>query len=347
MVRREQLTGTVTANEGMKRSSERDTEVAPAGAALDLPPVAHAAPENSVSLVVLIPAHNEADRIVETLAALRGVEDACKQQNIALSLYVVNDGSKDATGELAQRAGANRVVHHKLNRGLGAAVRSGLIAARTDSADIVVKFDADLQHDPNDILRLVRPILDDEADLVYGNRFPGIQYKMPFVRRIGNAMFTRLMAWLTGWPLKDSQPGIFAVNQAFLANFYLPGDYNYTQQVLLDGYHRGMRFAHVPVTFRPRTSGKSFVSYRYPLKVLPQLLMVLIGVKPMRVFGPIGLTFLLLAGAILVLEMGMWLSGDSPKPVVHVNALLGCLTLGLHALFFGALADLIVRLNRK
>jgi hypothetical protein len=108
-----------------------------------------------------------------------------------------------------------------------------------------------------------------------------------------------------------------------------------------------MRFAHVSVTFRARTSGKSFVSLKYPIKVLPQILMVLLGVKPMRVFGPIGFVFLLLATAIFVIEFGAWLTGGAPKPIVHVNALLGCLTLGLHALFFGALADLIVRLNRK
>lgn len=264
-----------------------------------------------------------------------------------MSLYVINDGSRDDTGRIALEAGADRVLHHKLNRGLGAAVRSGLVAARVDGADIAVKFDADLQHDPNDIFALIAPVVGDEADIVYGNRLPGMEYKMPIVRRVGNKVFTGLMAWLTGWPLLDSQPGIFAVNQAFLTNFYLPGDYNYTQQLLLDGYHRGMRFAHVPVTFRARTSGKSFVSLKYPLKVLPQILMVLIGVKPMRVFGPIGLVFLLTAVGIFTVEFGMWLRGDATKPVVHVNALLGCLTFGLHALFFGALADLIVRLNRK
>ena len=118
---------------------------------------------------------------------------------------------------------------------------------------------------------------------------------MPLVHRAGNFIFTRLMAWLTGWKVKDSQPGILAVNRAYLANFYMPGDYNYTQQILLDGYHKGLRFAHVSVAFRKRVTGRSFVSFKYPFKVLPQIVMVLIGVKPLRVFGPIGLFFVLLA----------------------------------------------------
>ena len=63
------------------------------------------------------------------------------------------------------------------------------------------------------------------------------------------------MRWLTDWPLKDSQPGIFAVNKTFLKNFYLPGDYNYTQQILLDAYHRNLRFSHVFVSFNKRKEG--------------------------------------------------------------------------------------------
>ena len=348
MVRRQQPSSSAPASEKLEQSRSLTGVASEVLATRDSEALVPRAPAGrKLSLVVLVPAYNEAERIEETLLALRSIEGSCQARGFELSLYVINDGSRDNTGEIALRAGADRVLHHKVNRGLGAAVRSGLVAARVDGADVAVKFDADLQHEPNDIFELIAPVLGDEADIVYGNRFPGIEYKMPFVRRVGNVVFTGLMAWLTGWPLRDSQPGIFAVNQAFLTNFYLPGDYNYTQQILLDGYHRGMRFAHVPVTFRPRISGKSFISFKYPLKVLPQILMVLIGVKPMRVFGPIGLLFLLVAVGTLCTEFGMWLSGDSPKPVVHVNAVLGCLTLGLHALFFGALADLIVRLNRK
>jgi glycosyltransferase involved in cell wall biosynthesis len=306
-----------------------------------------AAPARPIEVVVLVPAYNEAAKITETITALAALKQAAPARGIRLRIYVVNDGSKDDTARLARAAGADRVVQHKLNQGLGAAIRTGLAAARTDHAEIIVKFDADLQHDPEDVWSIIQPVLDDEADIVYGNRFLRIEYRMPFVRRVGNVVFTRLMAWLTHWPLEDSQPGIFAVNRSYFSNFYLPGDYNYTQQILLDAYHRGMRFAHVPVAFRKRLTGKSFVSLSYPLRVLPQILMVLIGVKPMRVFAPFGIFFLSAAVLTLTVELGLWLMGETDKPVVHVNALLGCLTLGLHSLFFGALADLIVRLYRR
>ena len=226
-------------------------------------------------------------------------------------------------------------------------MRSGFSAARRDGADIVVKFDADLQHDPNDIVPLVQPILNDEADVVYGNRLERIEYKMPVIRKAGNRLFTRLMALLTNWPLKDSQPGIFAINRDYLNVFNLPGDYNYTQQILLDAYHQGMRFAHVPVTFRRRTTGASFVSLRYPFKVLPQLLLVIISIKPMKIFLPLGMLFLLIATGVFGVELVLWFMGETAKPVMHVNAVLGLAFFGLQTLFFGLLAQLIIMTSKK
>lgn len=298
-------------------------------------------------LVVIVPAYNEQEKIAETITSLKAVGDDIRGTGFELFVYVIDDGSTDNTASLAEQAGADRIVKHKVNIGLGAAVRSGLAAAKRDSADIVIKFDADLQHDPADILPLIEPIINDEADVVYGNRFERIEYNMPVVRRTGNKVFTKLMSMLTGWPLKDSQPGIFAANKDYLAVFNVPGDYNYTQQILLDAYHQGMRFAHVPVTFRRRTTGKSFVSFKYPLKVVPQLILVIISVRPMKIFLPVGLFFLLSATGIFSVELILWLLGETIKPVLHVNAVLGLAFFGLQTFFFGLLAELIVRTRNR
>jgi glycosyltransferase involved in cell wall biosynthesis len=298
-------------------------------------------------LIVVVPAYNEAERIEETVRALKAAAPDLARIGVDASVYVIDDGSKDGSGELARKAGADRVLRHKVNHGLGAAIRTGLRGARSDGADIAVKFDADLQHDPADIAELIRPILEDEADVVYGNRFDRIEYRMPLLRRLGNRFFTALMRFLTGWPLKDSQPGIFAVSRDYLEVFHLPGDYNYTQQVLLDAYHNGMRFAHVPVAFRKRVTGRSFISLKYPFKVGYQILLVLVGAQPMKVFAPIGLLALATALAVFVVEIVRFLAGSNDKPVVHVNLVLGALVLGLQTFFFGILAELIVRRNRR
>jgi len=305
------------------------------------------AEKSAKKLVVIIPAHNEAERIQEAITNIQSIKTELAKIGFELFVYVVDDGSVDNTGLLAQEAGADRIIKHKVNIGLGAAVRSGLFAARKDGADIVIKFDADLQHDPNDIIPLINPILNDEADVVYGNRFERISYRMPLVRRAGNIAFTKLMGMLTGWPLQDSQPGIFAVNRDYLDVFNLPGSYNYTQQILLDAYHQGMRFAHVPVSFRRRTAGDSFISTKYPFKVLPQLLMVIISIKPMKFFLPVGLFFLFIAASVFCVEMTLWFLGKTPKPVMHANAVLGSVFLGLQTFFFGLLAELIIRMRRK
>jgi glycosyltransferase involved in cell wall biosynthesis len=259
---------------------------------------------------------------------------------------VVDDGSGDGTGDLARSTGADRVVRHPTNLGLGAAVRTGLKAARQEGADIVVKIDADGQHDPADIARLVRPILDDAADLVYGDRFAGIEYRMPLVRRLGNRVFTALMRRLTHWPLRDSQPGIFAASSSFLDGFRLPGNYNYTQQILLDAYHRGLRFTHVPVTFRERTNGRSFVSYRYPFKVGKQILLMLVSLNPLKVFVPVGMLFVGVGAAILGIDLFDYFQKGAGEPVQRPFGVLGFGLFGLQTVFFGLLGHLVITSRR-
>lgn len=297
-------------------------------------------------LIIIVPAYNESKTISDTVKNLSALKPAFASDNIEMRVYVIDDGSQDGTGALARSAGADRVLSHGRNLGLGSAVRTGLVAARSDHADIVVKFDADLQHDPNDISLLIQPILLDQADIVYGNRTDLISYRMPFIRRVGNKAFTGLMRWLTKWSLKDSQPGIIALNKVYISDFWLPGDYNYTQQILLDAYHRGMRFSHVDVNFRQRKTGNSFVSFRYPLKVLSQIILILIGLKPLKVFAPIGVVFLSLALIITGYQLIEWFQGISDKPVQNFNFVLGLSLFGLQTLFFGFLAELIVRFRR-
>ena len=295
------------------------------------------------TLVCVVPARDEAARVGEAVLALRGIGPALEALGLRALVFVVDDGSRDETGRVAREAGADRVLTLSPGRGLGAAVRAGLLAARGAGAAFVVKLDADLQHEPAEIPAVLGPLLRDEADLVYGNRCGRVGADRPFVRRVGNTVFTRLMRSLTRWPIEDAQPGILGLNHLYLDRFHLPGDYNYTQQLLLDAYHKGMRFAHVDVTFRPRLTGRSFVGWSYPFRALGLILMVLVGVRPLVVFLPLGFTFL--AGATLLFgwEAAHWLLGAARKPVEHVNLISGLGLFGLQTLFFGLLADLVVR----
>ncbi|WP_292478518.1 glycosyltransferase family 2 protein [Mesorhizobium sp.] len=294
------------------------------------------------ALFVVVPAYNEEKSIEATVKGVATANEALAAHGVRLSILIVNDGSEDRTEELAIAAGADVVVTHKKNRGLGAAVRSGMEEATKRGADIVVKFDADLQHDPKDIIEIIQPILSDHSDLVYGARFSRISYKMPLVRRWGNRAFRALMQWLTKWPVEDSQPGVFACNRAYLAVFDIPGDYNYTQQILLDAFLKGMRFSQVPISFHERKTGESFVSMKYPFRVLRQIVVVLAISKPMKIFGTIGSGFILLSILVFLFQILEWMSGRTSKPVENVNLVMGAGLFGFQMFTLGILAKLIV-----
>ena len=307
---------------------------------------AQSPPPPKMTCITVVPAYNEVDGIRRVITSLRNIDEKLDAIGVHQSIYVIDDGSGDGTADAAEEAGADRVFRHRTNLGLGAAVRTGLTAARNEGADIAVKLDADFQHDSDDILSLIQPILSKESNIVYGNRFSRIQYRMPLVRRVGNIVFTKLMRRLTGWPLYDSQPGMFAADRAYLREFFLPGDYNYTQQILLDAYHKGFQFSHVDITFRKRTSGKSFISFRYPFRVFLQIIMIIVSIKPMIIFAPIGLFILFVSACISGYQLFTYINGASDKPIQSVNLVLGTSFVGLQTFFFGILAELIIRMKK-
>jgi glycosyltransferase involved in cell wall biosynthesis len=297
------------------------------------------APEKT--LFVIIPAFNEADSIAETISQIRKISDEIARLHLVTRILVIDDGSSDQTGSVAKASGADIVIPHRRNRGLGAAVRSGLEAAYKEGADFVVKFDADMQHEASDIVAIVAPLVEDKSDLVYGDRFSKIEYQMPVIRRWGNIAFRRLMIWLTRWPITDSQPGIFGVNRDYLRVFDIPGDYNYTQQILLDAFLKDMRFQQVPVHFRRRMTGKSFISLIYPFKVIPQIILVMAVSYPLKVFASLGAAFFMFAVAVFFIQVSAWLLGYTSRPVENVNLVLGSALFGIQVMMFGILARLI------
>lgn len=286
------------------------------------------------SLLVVIPALNERETVGSVVASARRAAARLSEMGLALKICVVDDGSDDGTSDAAARAGADRVVRHKSNMGLGAAVRTGLNLARDEGFSAAVKIDADAQHDPSDIPALIAPLLSGDADVVYGDRFPRMAYRMPLIRRAGNIASRALMRRLApSYEIADSAPGVFAVNAAYLSVFRIRGDYNYTQQVLLDAYLKNMRFAQVPVAFHSRASGDSFISPKYPFYVLAQLLAILAAERPLKVFLPIAA--LLLAAALALLLAGF----AAPLGVAGVGVALALAAAGAGVGGFGLLRE--------
>jgi hypothetical protein len=123
----------------------------------------------------------------------------------------------------------------------------------------------------------------------------------------------------------------------------MPGNYNPPHQTLIDAYHKHMRYVEVPVVFHPRTSGKSFISLKYPFKVFPQMVRTLIMVNPLKVFMPIGLS--LIAFGVIMFLVELYLINHRMIEKLHDSTIVVLILFGIQTAFFGLLADLIV--NRK
>ena len=215
------------------------------------------ADEASRPVAVIVPAYNEAENLPATLARIP------RQQRPDLKVIVVDDGSSDDTIETARQHGADVVVSHQRNRGLGAALRTGLATANELDARAAVYVDADGEYPPEQIPDLLAPIESGEADYVLGSRYLGNRPSQRAFRRIGNLAFTAALNLACGRRISDGQTGFRAFSRRALECAEIIHDYNYAQVLTLDLLKKGMRMQEVPVSYQRRTKGKSFVGPKY------------------------------------------------------------------------------------
>jgi uncharacterized protein (TIRG00374 family) len=208
--------------------------------------------------VFVIPAHDEAENLGAVLTRLAHTAPS------GYRAVVVDDGSTDGTAAIAEAHGA-LVVRHESNRGLGAALRTGLLTARRLNARAAVYLDADGEYDPADATTLLAPIEAGEADYVLGTRSG--QHDMRLSRRVGNRVFSALLSLACGRWIRDGQTGYRAFSERAIAVAEIVHDYNYAQVLTLDLLRKGMRLKQVPVTYRTRSKGKSFIGLQYLWRV--------------------------------------------------------------------------------
>jgi len=216
-------------------------------------------------VVAFLPVHNEQDTVADVIARL-----PVRVGRRLVVVIVVDDGSTDASAARAAQAGAT-VLAQPVNLGLGAAVRRGLAeAVRLDPA-AVVYLDADGEYFPEDIEGMVAPVLAGAADYVVGSRFIGRIERMHPHRRLGNWVLTRWLRWVARRPdLTDGQSGYRAFSPAAAAAAEVIHDYNYAQVLTLDLLGKGFTYTEVPIRYRFRRTGTSFVRlWPYLRRVIP------------------------------------------------------------------------------
>jgi glycosyltransferase involved in cell wall biosynthesis len=219
-------------------------------------------------VVVFLPAFNEEDVIGDVINRIpRKIHHL-----IEIKVLVIDDGSKDNTVAAAKEAGADYIVSFPRNKGLGAAVRAGLVECVKIGADIGVMLDADGEYPPEQIPDLIQPILTGEVDYSMGSRFLGTIKGMKIHRRLGNYCFTFMQSILLRKWIVDGQSGMRAFSKQAMEHAEIIHDYNYAQVLTLNLVRKGFRIKEVPIHYHVRTTGKSFIKFKaYMGSVLPAI----------------------------------------------------------------------------
>lgn len=197
---------------------------------------------NAVKLAIIIPAFNEAGVISQVLKSIpkkiKGVS--------SIEVVVINDGSTDATLKEAKRNKV-QVISHIINRGLGAAIKTGLDWAKLRSADLVITFDADGQHDPNDLQKIVDPILKEKADIVIGSRFKSKQ-RVPLDRLVLNIIANLVTFILFGVKSTDTQSGLRGFSKKAISLIDYKADrMEFSSEIFLESKRHNLKVIEVPI----------------------------------------------------------------------------------------------------
>lgn len=238
---------------------------------------------DNFSISVVLPAKNEESSVGKTIIGLKEVLPKAE-------LIVVNDGSSDRTAEEASAAGA-KVVSHPYSRGNGAAIKTG---ARAASGDLIVFMDADGQHSPSDIPRMLAEI-EGGADMVVGARQSGSQAS--FGRGVANCFYNRLASYMVGHSVKDLTSGFRVVRALKFREFLylLPNGFSYPTTSTMAFFRAGYSVLYVPIHADKRI-GKSHIKiFRDGLRFLLIIFKVGTLYSPLKLFGPIAFLIFFLA----------------------------------------------------
>jgi hypothetical protein len=202
-------------------------------------------------VAILVPAYNEAENIGVVLDQMPA--EVC---GVRTEILVVDDGSRDGTGDVAAEHGA-LVARHVTNRGGGAALRTGYRLMVESGAEVVVTLDADGQHLPSEMPRLVEPVLSGEVDVAHGSRVLGHADRNTRARELGIVFFNRLVSFITRTHVTDCSNGYRAVRTTVLPQLVLRQEQFHTSEFMIEAIKRGVPAKEVPITVEQRLHGHS------------------------------------------------------------------------------------------
>lgn len=258
-----------------------------------------------MKLIIQIPCLNEAEHIEVALAALPRQISGVSQ----IEYLVIDDGSTDATSDIAQRAGVHYIARHAVNRGLATAFQTGVQRALAEGADVIVNTDADNQYNAADIEKLIRPILEQQADLVIGIRpideIEHFSWLKKRLQKLGSFAVRRL----SGTDIRDVTSGFRALSRDAGISINLTTRYTHTLETLIQAGNKNLRIAQVPIRVNAkRRESRLFQSMdRYVARSMLDVIRIYLHYQGERVLARLGIALfapgLLLGARYVYLEM--------------------------------------------
>ena len=297
-------------------------------------------------LSICIPVYNERDAIAETLKRCLALKPALESVGVRdLEVIAVDDGSKDGSAEAIAEFPQVRLIRHQVNRGYGAALKTGFAAA---SHELVGFLDGDATYPPEQFPNLVREIMEDRADLVIGSRLAGAETEMPLIRRIGNMFFARLLTIIGRAAVTDSASGMRVFRKGTLDLLSpLPDGLNLTPVMSTRAVHERIRVVERPIPYSERQGESKLSVAGDGLRFLSTIVWTALTYNPVRILGIVGLAGIGVALAVAVGLIAARLGGVDtlgPTGVFGVFAALVFGVAGVSIFALGAAFNYLVSL---
>jgi len=288
-------------------------------------------------IIIGIPAFNEGKNIASILLKLK---------KISKDIIVCNDGSTDLTGNIAEELGAN-VIHHKKNLGYGAGIRSIFLKAQEMNADILITFDADGQHRIEDIDSVLKPMINNEADMIIGSRFLDKNNEIPKYREIGIKAITSITNSSIGKKLSDSQSGFRGYNKKILDSI-VPSDsgMGVSTEILIKAAKKKFRIIEVPivVSYEGDTSTHNPVSHGASV-ILSTMKFTSIE-RPLTFYGIPGITLFSIGLFFIVWTLQIF--SETRQIITNITLIgTGSIMVGILLLITGIILYTIVNVVRE